>query len=109
MSTYEAFSNLIQNSVQNFAFMSQWAIDGSGKDKYLFKSLVKAVKNNVSLEIGYNNHANFMMQRDYSPVYLQKMQNFNGQVKIYQPNIEGKITKNHQGNMIHSKIYISDE
>lgn len=109
ISTFNAFLELVQNAQESFAMMSQWAIDGSGKDKYIFKAMEESIKEKyVNMDIGFNNHANFAFQANFSPYHLLSMQNYKGQVNLREPNIEGKITPRHKGNMIHSKIFLTD-
>ena len=49
------------------------------------------------------------MDGGFSPFDLQKGQRFVGQVTAGSPQISGKIHDDHTGNIIHSKIIVTDK
>merc|ERR1712179_539578 len=88
--------------------MSQWAIDGVGRSRDIFKSMKNAVSRRVQINLLYNNHNDADRSHGYSPYDLKKKANRKGQIQIGVPKISGLIHPEHNGNIVHSKMIIVD-
>ena len=63
--------------------MSQWAIDGVGRSRDIFKSMKNAVSRRVQINLLYNNHNDADRSQGYSPYELKKKAKRKGQVCFY--------------------------
>ena len=61
--------------------MSQWAIDGVGRSRDIFKSMKNAVSRHVQINLLYNNHND--ADRSHGPFDLKKKAKWEGQVGFY--------------------------
>ena len=85
--------------------MSQWAIDGVGRSRDIFKSMKNAVSRGVQINLLYNNHNDADRSHGYSPYELKKKAKRKGQVCFYSIFIQGiDVADGVLGGLIHDHL-----
>lgn len=105
MTTFQAFVTLLKQTKSQFSMLSQWTIDGLGKDEFLFEEMIKAVQvRNVSMKIGFTNPVSLLVKDRYAPGYLTTIENYQGQIQFWHED-----SSHHSYTSMHSKLFIADE